>query len=871
MSQRLDDFWRAVADRYAPERPIGSGRGATVWRARDLRHGREVALKLLSPELTAFLGVQRFLKEIEVTAALQHAHIVPLFDSGEVEGLLYYVMPYVRGETLRARLTRERLLPVEDAVRMSVEVASALAHAHGEGVVHRDIKPENILLHDGRALVADFGIVLASGTSGEDRITQVGFSPGTPHYMSPEQASGEQVLDGRSDLYSLACVTYEMLAGRPPFVASAAHTVVSKVLAEAPDPVGVHRKTVPSHVEWAIDVALEKLPADRFRSVAEYAEALQGVDLPGLRRSRRARRGIRHRRGIALAGAAVAAGLVFGAGVTYGIGRSRLPAAPVTRLVVRTPVPISGPGDRPVALSPDGRCLAYTADRRLYVQCFDSFEPTEVPLAEAAYNPVFSPDGQWVAFQNEVFDAFKVPLAGGPPVKICDCGWAGADWGTDGTIVYSRWGTGGLMALSADGGTPWRLTTADRAAGEINHLWPHILPDGRVAFTVERVDGARLAVTDAQGGRWREIHPEGVLIGYSPSGHLVYGWENRVWALPFDVHHGEPTGDPFPVFDLPLQVGHLPIGISKTGTLAYTDRPLSIRQELVLLDPQGQATILSEGDGFQRPRASPDGSLVAYSTGPGEDMDLWVYDHGRGTRTRLTRQGSNIAPVWSPDGREIFFSHRPPGPGSVYGLFRVRADGGREPELVAASSRSWYAHSWSADGRRLAIYDEDPERTDVLVLDLESDGKPVLVAGGGGDQFAPALSPDGRFVAYASEESGRPEIYVVSLEDEDRKWTVSSGGGEDPVWAHDGRSLYFLSGKHIMRAAFWSRSDSAPGRSERLLEIPFPMANLGGRGREYDLLPDGRFLFARSAGNGPDAVNVVLGWDRQVERMATER
>ncbi|HET9040161.1 MAG TPA: serine/threonine-protein kinase, partial [Gemmatimonadales bacterium] len=276
MPELLSRLQVALADRYRIEGEIGAGGMATVYLAQDLRHDRKVALKLLRPELSAVIGAERFLAEIKLTANLQHPHILPLFDSGEADGFLFYVMPFVEGESLRSRLNREKQLPVADAVRIGTEVASALDYAHRHGVVHRDIKPENILIHDGRALVADFGIALAASKAGGNRMTETGMSLGTPHYMSPEQAMGEREITARSDVYALGVVVYEMLTGDPPFGGSTAQAIVARVLTEAPRPILPQRHTIPPHGEAAVLTALEKLPADRFGTAAEFAEALAG-------------------------------------------------------------------------------------------------------------------------------------------------------------------------------------------------------------------------------------------------------------------------------------------------------------------------------------------------------------------------------------------------------------------------------------------------------------------------------------------------------------------------------------------------------------------------------------------------------------------
>ena len=277
MPEILSRLQAALSDRYQLEREVGAGGMATVFLARDLRHDRAVALKVLRPELAAVIGAERFLAEIKLTANLQHPHILPLFDSGEADSYLFYVMPFVQGETLRDRLDREKQLPVADALRIAGEVASALDYAHRHGVVHRDIKPENILIHDGQALVADFGIALAASKASGSRMTETGMSLGTPHYMSPEQAMGEREITARSDVYAIGAVLYEMLTGEPPFTGNTAQAVVARVLTESPRSLGTQRHTIPPHVEAAVLTALEKLPADRFATAAEFAEAIRNT------------------------------------------------------------------------------------------------------------------------------------------------------------------------------------------------------------------------------------------------------------------------------------------------------------------------------------------------------------------------------------------------------------------------------------------------------------------------------------------------------------------------------------------------------------------------------------------------------------------
>jgi serine/threonine-protein kinase len=288
MSDPVARLNAALEGRYTVERKLGEGGMATVYLARDLRHNRNVALKVLKPELAAVVGADRFLAEIETTANLQHPHILPLFDSGEADGFLFYVMPYVEGETLRDRVDREKQLPVDEAVRIATAVANALQHAHDRGVIHRDIKPANILMQDGEPLVADFGIALAVGAAGGSRLTETGLSVGTPYYMSPEQATGDQTVGPASDTYALACVLYEMLVGDPPYVGSTAQAVLGKIIQGEPVSATAIRRSITANVDAAIRKALEKLPADRFTGAQDFARALAD---PGFRHGGRDRSG----------------------------------------------------------------------------------------------------------------------------------------------------------------------------------------------------------------------------------------------------------------------------------------------------------------------------------------------------------------------------------------------------------------------------------------------------------------------------------------------------------------------------------------------------------------------------------------------------
>ena len=512
MADALDGLTAALADRYridvGPDgQPplLGQGGMATVYLAHDLKHHRKVAVKLIRPNVAAAVGAERFLHEIQVTANLQHPHILGLIDSGVVrvstagEGavtLPYYVMPYVEGESLRQKLSREIQLPVEEALTITKAVASALDYAHRHGVIHRDIKPENILLHEGQALVADFGIALALTAAGGARLTETGVALGTPQYMSPEQGVGDREVGPRSDIFALGCVVYEMLAGEPPFTGPTAQAIIAKTIRDTPQPLRVGRPSVPVSVDLAVGKALEKLPADRFGTAGEFVKALEAgtnVVTPTAGPEPAVARASMIGRGVAVAAAFLSVGIGVGMWL-----RPRLvpaPPRPVMRfgLEMNPSVNSVAIGNR-LALSPDGTTLVYVGGEgpevRLYAQAFDrarasSFESDDVreskpvPGTAGAAIPFFSPDGQWIGFVANG-GLQKVPLAGGEPTRIALAEQiSGASWGPDNTIVFAS--KGDLWRVPASGGEPAVL--ARPAQGEHALADPSVLPDGKaVAF-----------------------------------------------------------------------------------------------------------------------------------------------------------------------------------------------------------------------------------------------------------------------------------------------------------------------------------------------------------------------------------------------------
>jgi len=498
----------ALADRYRIERHLGEGGMATVYLAHDLKHDRPVAVKVLRPELAAVLGAERFIQEIKTTANLQHPHILPLFDSGEADGFLYYVMPFIDGETLRDKLNRETQLGIDEAVKITTEVADALDYAHRNNVIHRDIKPENILLHDGRPMVADFGIALAVSAAAGGRMTETGMSLGTPHYMSPEQATAEKDLTNRSDIYSLGCVLYEMLTGEPPHTGASAQAIVMKIVAEDVQPVTELRKSVPPHVAAATTKALEKLAADRFESAAKFADALGDATFTVATTQAATVAGAAApdwRQRFAVPFAALAA--LLGVMALWGWLRPRVESPrPIARYSMALPngETLTGSDSR-VAISPDGSRLVYIGPseqgRQLWVRHRDQLHATPVPGTNGAIDPFFSPDGSRVGFRVGTNVWRMVSLGGGPPLTVADTGVedTGGSWGTDGYLYFDgAAGLGnGLVRVPEGGGAPEAVTVPDTQQGEVSHVWPEALPGRRgVVFTVRRGSQTNFAEWD---------------------------------------------------------------------------------------------------------------------------------------------------------------------------------------------------------------------------------------------------------------------------------------------------------------------------------------------------------------------------------------
>ena len=880
MTDSAQRLTAALADRYRIERELGQGGMATVYLAHDVKHDRKVALKVLRPELAAVIGGDRFLAEIKTTANLQHPHILSLFDSGDAEGVVYYVMPYVEGESLRDRLHRERQLPIDEAVRIATEVASALDYAHRHGVVHRDIKPENILLHDGSAMVADFGIALAvSRSEGGTRMTETGMSLGTPYYMSPEQAMGEREITAKSDVYALGAVLYEMLTGEPPFTGPSAQAIIARVVTEEPRSLTLQRKTIPPHVEAAVETALAKLPADRFATAAQFAEAL---NKPGAMPATLARTAVTRTAPPALARRAAlipwGIALVTGAAALWAwLGRKpAAPVAPLARFGIQLPrdaEPVGATGST-IAFSPDGSRIVYVgrapSGQRLYVRGLDQLDPVPVPGSDGAILPFFSPDGQWLGFKQDN-RLVKVALAGGPVTPVCDAPGEtyGATWTPGDTIIFA--GDSGLMDVPAAGGAAHVLA---RPGKDESFRWPDVLPGGRVVlFTAVEGRILKLAALVRSTGEVKRLTQTGGYPRYVSSGFVVLTDPSGIIsAVPFDARRLETSGAPIPMADKVIinTDGDVNLGVSRSGAFAYQGT-VAFGSRLLLVDRHGAAREAGSDTGFYfMPRLSPDDRRVAMFRFTDVNLaagDVWVMDLLQHTRTRLTFDTVSGVPVWTPDGRRIAYTRFPKGilAGPTGSIYWVPSDGSGTPESLVVAPGRWIPAGFAAGGREL-VYSGGVlgSKAQIRWLDLAGSRTDRQFLATTFDNYNPSLSPDGRWIAYVSDESGRREVYVRPFPGPGGRWQVSLDGGQEPVWSRAGGEIFFRSADKMMAAAVRTQPGfEVLGRS-LLFTGSYDQA---GRYRDYDVTRDGQtFVMLQPAQSTALSVFVTLNWFDQFRR-----
>jgi len=859
MSELMGRLSIVLAARYEVERQIGEGGMATVYLARDVRHERKVAIKVLKPELAARLGSERFVQEIKVTANLQHPNILPLYDSGAAEEFLYYVMPYVEGESLRAKIDHDRQLSVEETIHIARAVAAALDYAHEHGIVHRDIKPENVLLQRGQALVADFGIALAVSAAGGMRLTETGLSIGTPNYMSPEQASGDRSLDARSDIYSLGAITYEMLTGDPPHTASTVHAVVAKVLMEKPSPISRSRDLVPANVDAAVQRALAKSPADRFVRAAHFADALtnHGFRLPETGQVSIAAAPAAPRRNTWWWSAAAAA-LVIGLFAGWAVRNATSPRAAPNEdrpavFFLQFDSGAAVPGYP--AVSPDGTVLVYPAgeagSNRLYQRQLADPIPTPIPRTEGAHSAFFSADGEWVAFVADQ-SLKKVRLEDGGEGVIAPFveGLAGATWREDDTILLSTLPGGSLFEVPARGGTPTPLVIAKHTFAS-GFYFPHFLPGGEAVVFNTEAAGGLVGVLDLKTGE-RKTFGRGLRPSFIETGHLIFANpEGRLAIQMFDLSRLDTIGTPMVLpEEIAVGLGNAFYSVSRGGTLAII-RAAGTVLDLVLFDRGGRQQILFRNGGFWAPRFSPDGNQIAF--GDRNPDDLWIYDLPTQTRRRFTLDGAgNNDPAWSPDGKQIAFSANRRFRKDL--LIRAADGTGNEKQLVVREGLQW-ASDWTRDG--FIIFADVPLDEDRDIWAVKADGSeaPFPYLDTPFSEKSADVSPDGRWIAYDSNAPGRFEVFVNRFpKPSSSPVIVSSAGGRNPRWGPAGRELFYWNDGRLIAVRLDLKDDPRVVNHTTVLETSYANADHP----NYDIHPDGKRFVVVTGRARPQRIIVAI-------------
>jgi eukaryotic-like serine/threonine-protein kinase len=889
----------ALADRYRIERRLGEGGMATVYLAEDLKHDRKVALKVLRPELAAVLGADRFVQEIKTTAALQHPHILSLYDSGSAAAgqggsteFLYYVMPYIQGETLRERLNRETQLGIDEAVRITSEVADALQYAHEQGVIHRDIKPENILLQSGRAMVADFGIALAVSAAAGGRMTETGLSLGTPHYMSPEQATADKHITNRSDVYSLGCVLYEMLAGEPPHTGASAQAIILKIVSDPARPVTELRKSVPPHVAAATSTALEKLPADRFDSAKAFADALHNTAF-ALSAGTALRPAGPSARRLAVVLPLLGFGIIVSALALWGWLRPSR-----TLPVARYPTTLGASGyldgitfRLEVALSPDGASLVFrdplTGPGQLYIKHRD--EVTAQPLAgtEGGSGPFFSPDGAWIGFFAHG-QLRRIPSTGGASLKLADSvdpEFNHGAWLEDGSIFYYDLPTHSLRRLRSGEAASHAIASPATLGGYAPWL-PTPLPSARgILFTAHLTTcvgpvscrPSRVYVYDERRDTVRALFDDAIGAWYVPTGHVVYLTSSgTLMAVPWDNAALAATGPPVPILDGIQAPGFV---VSDEGTALYLLGPPEFapgptpNAAVVWVDRSGHVEPVdpswqvntggtydvadpSLGTGWGL-ALSPHGRRIAVTLLTDLGTDIWIKQLPIGPVSRLTLYaGEDRAPAWTPDGRAITFLSDRPIPSDTmpqaqrFGLWEQATEGTGEPRLLWGKDAPTEGF-WSPDGRWIILGTigsaGDSAGGDILALRPGVDSVARRLVATEYDEEGPALSPDSRWLAYSSNEQGENEVFVRPFPDVNGgKWQVSSGGGSAPVWAHSGRELFYVGGGDMKAVEIHPGPPFSAESPRVLFVIPDRVRTGSLDGVTFAITPDDqRFLMVR--------------------------
>ena len=893
--------------------PLGAGGMGEVYRARDTRLDRSVALKILPSALATDPQLRdRFEREARAMSSLNHPHICMLFDVGQQDGIDFLVLEYLEGETLAERLTRASRLDPSEALTIAVDICDALDKAHRAGVVHRDLKPANVMLTKAGAKLLDFGlaksaspIVAASGLSmaptTPPNLTAQGTILGTFQYMAPEQIEGLEA-DARTDIFAFGALLFEMLTGRTAFEGRTRASLLGAILKDEPPPPSRTAPAAPAALDRIVSTCLAKEPDDRYQSARDLLRDLKwaasgSAEPPSTQAV--ASRALSHRAGWLVAAVATVA-LIAVAAIAF--RPDVTPGSEPVQFTIAAPATASFGGPTSggtgtatqLAISPDGRNVVFVAGARsayqIWLRPLSSQSATPIPGTEGGTFPFWSPDSRSIGFFAGG-KLKKIQLGGGPAIVLCDApGGRGASWNHDNVIVFApaAGGPSGLMRVSSGGGAPTAVTTLDAKTGENSHRWPHFLPDGRrfiyTATTgpccpATKPSAIRIGALDSADAGITLFETESSVV-YS-SGHLFFARDETLMAQPFDPAVGELRGEAFTIAERvgPEGSRYVSASVSETGTLVYAQGSQMARH-LVWFDRSGRTldTLLDFATGGSprnrtqsgNPALSPDGKRVALSlfSGTPENQDIWIVDTARKVEDRVTVDAEqDRAPVWSPDGSRIAFS------GRRAGKFFLRQKGVERPgpdEPLLESTDEVGPSDWSKDGRFLAytVYGTFPLRSDVWVLPLFGDGKPFPVAQTPFFESTAAFSPDGRWVAFTSNESGESEVYVQPFPAGGAKYRVSRQGGGQPVFRADLKELFFVASDGSMMAAPIIGTNPFETGPPQALFVAIPESSLTLNTHQYAVTKDGRRFLINTRPQQPNdaPLTVVVNWSATIAK-----
>jgi Tol biopolymer transport system component/predicted Ser/Thr protein kinase len=858
---------------------IGAGGMGEVYKARDTRLDRSVAIKILPDQLAHDPQFRdRFDREARVISQLEHPNICPLYDVGDESGTAFLVMQYLEGETLATALATGPMA-LNTAMKIAAEIAAALEKAHRAGIVHRDLKPGNVMLTKQGAKLLDFGLAtLAAQAAGSvsalpttpPKITQRGTLLGTFQYMAPEQVEGQEA-DVRTDIFAFGAVLFEMLTGRPAFHGRTHAALAGSILRDEPEPVSQIVPMVPPAISRVIKTCLAKDPDDRFQTmhdvVLQLQWAMEGGSQAGVPAPVSARRRIRERSAWVIAGVLALAVAGLGARMVL----APRPAAPrIMRFEL--PVPDGVVGIDAPRVSPDGQYIAFNATdasgaTKIWIRSMGATTVRPLDGTEGTTRPFWSPDSRFLGFISGG-KLKKIDVAGGPPQTICDApGGADGTWSPDGVILYDGTGSDPIRRVSASGGTPVDVVKPDPSRHETLVGWPEFLPDGRHYLYLavgEKPDQNMYRVGQLDSTESVAVAQSQTQVVYAPPGRLLFVRDGTLVAQPFDARALKTSGDPVPLAERvgTDNVGLARFSVSKEGTLVYRTGEADGR--LVWVDRTGrEVEMIGDAGIYGDPVLSHDGKRLAYNqidvrTGK---FDLWVRDLVRGVSSRFTfRKGNNGVSAWSPDGSSIVFTSDI---GSAREIYQKPSSGQGDEVLLLKGENGPLVMDWSRDGRYLLYTTRERDTgLDIWALPLSGDKKPIRVAATPFDETVPGFSPDSRYVAYRSNESGRPEIYVQTFPEPTGKWQVSIAGGGDPRWKADGKELYFRGIDQKLMAVDIQTQGGFQAGSPHMLFPANTQAGSGLRNR-YDAMPDGsRFVFvAPQSREALGPTTVVLNWD----------